>query len=67
MAPVWREKAERSAAWAMLTGVGGLLYSLSQRQGRLSLGVQAQQVPGNTGATAVPTATVVLALLAQGA
>ena len=65
IAPVWREQPERIAAWAMLTVIGVLVDSLLQRQVRLYLGSQAQQVPGNTGATATPTAAVVLALFAQ--
>jgi len=49
----------------MLTVIGLLVYSIIQRQVRLYLGSQAQQVPGNKGATATPTAAVVLALFAQ--
>jgi transposase len=63
--PVWLEKPERIAAVAMLTVIGLLVYSIIQRQVRLYLGSQAQQVPGNKGATATPTAAVVLALFAQ--
>jgi transposase len=63
--PVWLEKPERIAALAMLTVVGWLVYSIIQRQVRLYLRVQDQQVPGNKGATAIPTAAVVLALFAQ--
>jgi hypothetical protein len=48
----------------MLTVVGLLVYSIIQRQVRLYLRTHAQQVPGNKGATAPPTA-VVLALFAQ--
>jgi transposase len=65
IAPVWLEKPERIAALAMLTVVGLLVYSIIQRQVRLYLRVQDQQVPGNKGATATPTAAVVLALFAQ--
>src|SRR5262245_35137171 len=35
IAPVWLEKPERIAAWAMLTVVGLLVYSIIQRQVRL--------------------------------
>jgi hypothetical protein len=49
----------------MLTVVGLLVYSIIQRQVRLYLCIHAQQVPGNKGATAPPTAAVVLALFAQ--
>ena len=65
IAPVWLEKPERIAALAMLTVVGLLVYSIIQRQVRLYLHTHAQQVPGNKGATATPTAAVVLALFAQ--
>jgi hypothetical protein len=65
IAPVWLEKPERIAALAMLTVVGLLVYSIIQRQVRLYLRLQDQQVPGNKGATATPTAAVVLALFAQ--
>ena len=47
--------------------LGLLVSSVSQRQVRLSLRTHAQQLPGNKGLTAPPTATVVLALFAQGA
>jgi hypothetical protein len=67
ISPVWLEKPARIAAWAMLTVVGFLVYSLLQRQGRRSLLTPAQQVPGNTGTTATPTAAVVWAVFAQGA
>jgi hypothetical protein len=59
------EKPERIAALAMLTVVGLLVYSIIQRQVRLSLHTHDQQVPGNKGTTATPTAAVVLALFAQ--
>jgi transposase len=65
IAPVWLEKPERIAALAMLTVVGLLVYSLIQRQVRLYLHTHAQQVPGNKGATATPTAAVVVSLFAQ--
>jgi hypothetical protein len=65
IAPVWFEKPERMAALARLTVVGLLVYSLIQRQVRLSLRVHDQQIPGNKGLTATPTAAVVLALFAQ--
>ena len=65
IAPVWLEKPERMAALARLTVVGWLVYSISPRQVCLSLHTHAQPVPGNQGATATPTAVVVLALCAQ--
>ncbi|MBA0089138.1 MAG: IS1634 family transposase [Acidobacteria bacterium Pan2503] len=65
IAPVWLEKPERIAALAMLTVVGLLVYSLIQRQVRLYLRAHDQQLPGNKGLTATPTAAVVLALFAQ--
>jgi transposase len=65
ISPVWLEKPERIAALAMLTVVGLLVYSIIQRQVRLSLLIHKQQLPGNKGATATPTAAVVLALFAQ--
>jgi hypothetical protein len=65
IAPVWFEKPERIAALAMRTVVGLLVYSIIQRQVRLYLRSHDQQVPGNKGATATPTAAVVLALFAQ--
>jgi transposase len=65
IAPVWLEKPERIAALAMLTVVGLLVYTLLQRQVRLSLQRQQQQLPGNKGPTATPTAAVVLALFTQ--
>jgi hypothetical protein len=65
ISPVWLEKPERIAALAMLTVVGLLVYSIIQRQVRLYLLTHEQQVPGNKGATATPTAAVVLALFAQ--
>jgi len=65
IAPVWLEKPERIAALAMLTVVGLLVYSVIQRQVRLYLRTHEQQLPGNKGMTATPTAAVVLALFAQ--
>jgi transposase len=65
ISPVWLEKPERIAALAMLTVVGLLVYSIIQRQVRLYLLTHDQQVPGNKGMTATPTAAVVLALFAQ--
>src|SRR5262245_17730506 len=65
IAPVWLEKPERIAALAMLTVVGLLVYSIIQRQVRLSLRTHNQQLPGNKGMTAIPTAAVVLALFSQ--
>jgi transposase len=64
-APVWLEKPERIAALAMLTVLGLLVYSVIQRQVRLYLCTHDQQLPGNKGMTATPTAAVVLALFAQ--
>ena len=63
--PVWLEKPERMAALAMLTVIGWLVYSLIQRHVRLSLPTHDQQLPGNKGLTAIPTAAVVLTLFAQ--
>jgi transposase len=65
IAPVWLEKPERIAALAMLTVLGLLVYSVIQRQVRLYLLTHDQQLPGNKGLTAIPTAAVVLALFAQ--
>jgi hypothetical protein len=48
----------------MLTVVRGLVYAVSQRQGRLYLHDQAQHVPGKKGPTATPTVAVVFALFA---
>jgi len=67
IAPVWLEKPERIAALAMLTVLGLLVYSVIQRQVRLYLLPHDEQLPGNKGLTAIPTAAVVLALFAQGA
>jgi hypothetical protein len=65
MAPVGLEKPERIAAWAMLTVLGLLVYRVIQRQVRLSRCTHDQQLPGNKGRTAIPTAAVVLALFAH--
>ena len=65
IAPVWLEKPERIAALAMLTVLGLLVYSVIQRQVRLYLLTHNEQLPGNKGLTAIPTAAVVLALFAQ--
>jgi hypothetical protein len=62
---VWLEKPERVAALAMLTVLGLLVYSIIQRQVRLYLCLHDQQLPGNKGMTATPTAAVVLALFAH--
>jgi hypothetical protein len=62
---VWLEKPERIAALAMLTVLGLLVYRVIQRQVRLYLRTHDQQLPGNKGLTATPTAAVVLALFAQ--
>src|SRR5262249_18415528 len=64
ISPVRREKPARLAALARLR-VGGLLVSgVIQRQVGLYLQDEAQQVPGNQGPTATPTAAVVFALFA---
>jgi transposase len=62
ISPVWLEKPERIAALAMLTVVGLLVYAVIQRQVRLYLRDHHQQVPGNKGPTAAPTAAVVFTL-----
>jgi transposase len=62
ISPVWLEKPERIAALAMLTVVGLLVYTVIQRQVRLYLRTHTQQVPGDKGPTAIPTAAVVLTL-----
>ena len=46
-------------------GAGLAVYSVLQRQVRLYLRTHDQQLPGNKGLTAIPTAAVVLALFAQ--
>jgi hypothetical protein len=65
ISPVWLEKPERIAALAMLTVLGLLVSRIIQRQVRLYLLTHAQQLPGNKGLTATPTAAVVLALFAH--
>jgi hypothetical protein len=65
ISPVWLEKPERIAALAMRTVVGFLVYHVIQRQVRLYLRAHGQQIPGNKGMTATPTAAVVLALFAH--
>jgi transposase len=65
ISPVWLEKPERIAALAMLTVVGLLVYNVIQRQVRLYLRAHGQQIPGNKGMTATPTAAAVLALFAH--
>src|SRR5262249_4133468 len=65
MSSVWLEQPERMAALARLTVLGLLVSRVIQRQVRLYLRTQDQQIPGNTGMTAPPTAAVVLALFAQ--
>jgi transposase len=65
ISPVWLEKPERIAALAMLTVVGLLVYAVIQRQVRRFLRDHNQQLPGNKGLTAVPTAAVVFALFAS--
>jgi hypothetical protein len=42
-----------------------LVYSIIQRQVRLYLHTHDQQIPGNKGLTAIPTAAVVLTLFAH--
>ena len=49
----------------MLTVMGLLVYALIQRQVRLYLRDHNQYLPGNKGATAIPTAAVVLSLFVQ--
>ena len=65
ISPVWREQPARMAALALRTVVGLLVYSIIQRQVRLYLHTHDQQIPGNKGMTATPTAAVVLALFAH--
>jgi transposase len=65
ISPVWLEKPERIAALALLTVIGLLVYTVIQRQVRLYLRTHDQQIPGNKGLTATPTAAVVLALFSQ--
>ena len=63
ISPVWLEKPARMAALALLTVVGLLVYTVMQRQVRLSLHEHDQHIPGNKGLTATPPAAVVFALL----
>lgn len=65
ISPVWLEKPERIATLAMLTVIGLLVYTVIQRQVRLYLRMHDQQVPGNKGETAMPTAAVVFALFSS--
>ena len=65
IAPVWLEQPARLAALARLTVLGLLVYRIMQRQVRLYLHTHDQQIPGNKGTTATPTAAVVFALFAQ--
>src|SRR4029453_6298756 len=65
IAPVWLEKPERIAALAMLTVLGLLVSSVIQRQVRLYWHTHDQQIPGNKGLTAAPTAAGGVALFAQ--
>ena len=65
ISPVWLATPERIAAWARLTVLGRLVYSMIPRQVRLSLRTYDQQIPGNKGATATPTAAVVLSVFAS--
>jgi transposase len=64
ISPVWLEKPERIAALAMLTVVGLLVYAVIQQQVRSYLRDHNQQLPGNKGPTATPTAAVVFSLFA---
>jgi hypothetical protein len=59
MAPVWLEKPARMAALARLTVIGLRVYRLIPRQVRVDLRTPDQQIPGNKGLTATPTAAVV--------
>lgn len=65
IAPVWLDKPERIAALAMITVIGLLVYALLQRQVRLYLEAHNKTLPGNKGATAVPTGAVVLSLFSE--
>jgi len=65
ISPVWLEKPERIAALAMLTVLGLLVYRIIQRPVRLYLRIHDQQILGNKGATATPTAAVMWALFAH--
>ena len=59
---MWLEKPERIAVLVLLTVLGLRGYALIQWQVRLYLHIHSQQVPGNKGTTAMPTAAVVLAV-----
>ena len=59
---MWREKSARIAAWAMLTVVGWLLYTVIQQQSRLYLREHDQQIHGHKGLTATPMAALGFAL-----
>jgi hypothetical protein len=65
ISPVCLEKPARIAALALLTVSGFLVYTVLQRQVRLSLHRHDPQVPGHKGPTATPTAAVVVAWFSQ--
>lgn len=64
ISPVWLKKPAPIAALAMLTVIGVLVYAVIQRQVRSYLRDQNQQLPGNKGSTATPTAAVVFSQFA---
>ena len=64
ISPRWLEKPERSAALALLTFVGLLVYAVIPRQGRLSRRDHDRHIPGTQGLTTTPPAAAVCALLA---
>lgn len=64
--PVGREPPARSAALALLIGVGVLVYGVLPRQGRLSRRAPARHGPGHQGLTDTPAAAVVCALVTPG-
>jgi hypothetical protein len=64
ISPMWLEQPERSAALAMLTFVGLLVYAVIPRQGRLSRRDHDRHIPGTQGPTTTPPAAAVCALLA---
>jgi len=64
ISPVWLETPERMAALARLPVLGLLVSSMIQRQVRLYVRTDDQQIPGTNGATATPTAAVVWSLCA---
>jgi hypothetical protein len=64
VSPMWLEKPERIVALAMLRVLGLLMYTGLQWQVRLYPCTHGQQLPGNKGETATPTAAVVLSLFA---